>query len=116
MRLTTILAAGIAGHRGTVDAASMTWGADLASALVARSMKQTQDALPHTTRGEFYEKVIGFIINQGRPVTVREIQQHIKGKYRSGEINDMLAQGVVSGAIVKLPNGSYAAPPKPNKT
>jgi hypothetical protein len=116
VRLATILAAGCNGHRGRVDTANMTWGDKLASALVTKMARRSRDCLPQTTRGEFYEKVIGLIINQGRPVTVREIQQHIKGRYRSGEINDMLVQGVVSGAIVKLPNGSYAAPPKPNKT
>jgi hypothetical protein len=107
-RLATIRAAGRDGHRTKVDTADMTWGADLASALVTKMMRQSQDSLPETPRSQFAEKLVSLIVHRG-PMTVREIQQYVRSRYRSSEINDMLAQSVASGAIVKTLTG-YAAP------
>jgi hypothetical protein len=114
IRLATIRAAGIAGHRGKVDAAGMTWGADLASILVTKAMRQSQDSWPENSRSQAAEKLVRVIVRRGS-MTLREIQQYIRSRYNSREITDILAQSVISGAIVKTPTG-YAAPPKPNKT
>jgi hypothetical protein len=113
LRLTTIRAAGIAGHQGKVGVADITWGADLVEALVRKMMVQSQGCLPQTTRGQFVESLVNYIVSQG-PVTRRELQQRIKGKHRTGEIADMLKQSIEAGDIIATPNG-YAAPPKPTK-
>jgi hypothetical protein len=110
MRLTMIRAAGIAGHRGKVDAAGMTWGGDLASILITRAMKRSQASLPQTARGQFVENLVSYIISQGS-VTRRELQQHIKGRYSTRDIADMLKGSIEAGDIILTPNG-YAAPPK----
>jgi hypothetical protein len=114
VRLAQIRAVGIAGHRAKVDADDMTWGADLASILVTRMMNQSQDSIPETPRGQVADKLVNVIARKG-PMTVRAIQQYIRSRHRSPEINDILTQSVVAGRIVKLPDGSYAAPPKPSK-
>jgi hypothetical protein len=103
-RLATIRAAGIAGHRATVDAADMAWGADLEALLVTRMMKQSLECLPHTARSQFAEKLVSLIVRRGS-MTIREIQQYIRSRYNSREITDILAQSVISEAIVKTPDG-----------
>ena len=109
MRLAEIRAAGITGHRAKVDAADMTWGADLASILVTRMMNRSRDCLPQTVRGEFAEKIVDYVIRHGL-VTERELQKHVGSRYSVRDVKDMLNQSIASGAIVKLPNGSYASP------
>jgi hypothetical protein len=104
VRLATIRAAGIAGHRAKVNADDMTWGADLASILVTNAMNQAQASLPQTPRGQLTENLINFIGQRGL-VTVRDVQQHIKGKHSSREITDILGQLVTGGWIVKVGNG-----------
>jgi hypothetical protein len=115
MRLATICAAGRGGHRGKVDAADMTWGAGLAPILVTHAMKQAQDSWPENSRSQAAEKLDSLIVRRGS-MTIRDIQQYVRSRYNSREITDILNQLVAAGRIVKLPNGSYAAPPKPNKT
>jgi hypothetical protein len=114
VRLATIRAAGIDGHRAKVDAADMAWGADLASILITRMMEQSQDSLPETPRGLVADKLVDIIARKG-PMTIRDIQQYVRSRHRSPEIREFLDQSVVAGRIVKLPNGSYAAPGKTSK-
>jgi hypothetical protein len=111
VRLATNRAAGIAGHRAKVDVADITWGADLASILIRKMANQSRGCLPQTPRGQFVESLVNYIISRGS-VTRKELQQHIKGKHRTGEIADMLKQSIEAGDIIAIPNG-YAAPPKP---
>jgi hypothetical protein len=49
IRLATTRAVGRAGHRAKVDAADMTWGADLAMALVANTMERARERPPVRT-------------------------------------------------------------------
>jgi hypothetical protein len=88
----------------------MTWGADLASALVTNAMKQSQACLPQTPRGQFVEKLVSYIASESE-VTRKKLQQHIKGRYRTTEVADMLKQSIEAGDIIATPNG-YAAPSK----
>ena len=62
---------------------------------------------PQRVRGEFTEKLIE-IIRQHGTITRRKLQQRIRGRYRTQEINDMLTQAVEAGLIVRTSNG-YAA-------
>jgi predicted site-specific integrase-resolvase len=64
-------------------------------------IKQLQTSLHET------EKIISYIYRKG-PVTVRKIQQHIRGSYCATEIRDMLKQYVEAGLIVETADG-YAA-------
>jgi hypothetical protein len=112
MRLATIRAVGIAGHRAKIDIADMTWGADLASILITRMMAKSQDSWPENSRSQAAEKLDSLIIRRGS-MSVREIQQYVRSRYNSREIVDILNQSIVAGRIVKLPDGSYAAPAKP---
>jgi hypothetical protein len=112
VRLATNRAIGIAGHRAKVDVADMTWGGNLASLLITRSMVRSQECLSLNQRGQFAEKLDNVIARKGS-MTSREVQQYVRSNYSSREIADILNQMVAAGRIVKLPNGSYGAPPKP---
>ena len=48
------------------------------------------------------------IIRQHGTITRRKLQQRIRGRYRTQEMNDMLTQAIEAGLIVRTPNG-YAA-------
>ena len=43
-------------------------------------------------------------------MTERELQKHVGSRYSVRDVKDMLNQSIASGAIVKLPSGSYASP------
>jgi hypothetical protein len=111
IRLATIRAIGIAGHQAKIDIADMNWGADLASLLITRMMKQSQDSWPENSRSQAAEKLDSLIIRRGS-MTVREIQQYVRSRYNSREIVDILNELVAAGRIVKTPTG-YAAPKTP---
>ena len=108
--MATIRAAGIAGHRGKVDVAGMTWAADLASLLVTRAMKQSQASLPQTPRGQFVESLVSYIASRGS-VKRWELQQHIKGRYNTRDVADMLKGSIEAGDIIATPDGYAKAPP-----
>jgi hypothetical protein len=57
---------------------------------------------------QFAEKLVGYIEHHGL-VTRRELQQHIRGRYSTREVADILAPSIEAGEIVKTLNG-YAAP------
>ena len=109
-RMATIRAAGIASHRGKVDVAGMTWAADLASLLVTRAMKQSQASLPQTPRGQFVESLVSYIASRGS-VKRWELQQHIKGRYNTRDVADMLKGSIEAGDIIATPDGYAKAPP-----
>jgi hypothetical protein len=107
VRLATIRAAGRTGPGARVDPADMVWGADVASIAFTGMMQRSIDSLPLTARGEFTEKLLQ-IIERRKTVTRRELQQCIKGRYRTQEIADMLKSGIEAGRIVATPNGYTA--------
>ena len=113
VRLATIRAAGIAGHQGAVDVDDMIWGADIASILVTRAIKQAQECSPQTPRRQLSDKLDDLIARRGS-MTVREIQQYIRSSHRSSEITDILNQMAIAGRIVRTANG-YAVPHKKTK-
>jgi hypothetical protein len=108
-RLAEIRAVGIAGHQAKFDVADITWSDKLATAAIANMADRSLETRPDTPRSQSAEKFVKLIHKRG-VMTVREIQQYFRSAYRSSEINDILLQSVVSGVIVKLPNGSYASP------
>jgi hypothetical protein len=107
VRLATIRAAGRTGPGARVDPTDMTWGADVASIAFTSMMQRSIDSLPLNARGEFVEKLLQIIERRGT-ITRRELQQRIKGSYRTQEVADMLKSGIEAGRIVATPNG-YAA-------
>ena len=57
---------------------------------------------------QFAEKLVGYIERHGS-VTRREIQQHIRSRYSTREVMDILAPSIESGEIVKTPAGYATA-------
>jgi len=57
--------------------------------------------LAPTPRGQLTENLINFIGQRGL-VTVRDVQQHIKGKHSSREIKSLMEVGYVEGQNVKV--------------
>jgi hypothetical protein len=92
----------------------MDWGDKLASILVTKMANQSRGCLPQTTRSEFAEKLVDYIVRHGS-VTEQELYHYVGNRYSIRDVKDMLAQALAAGRIVRTLNG-YAAPPKPNKT
>jgi Bifunctional DNA primase/polymerase, N-terminal/Protein of unknown function (DUF3987) len=107
VRLATIRAAGHSGPAARINLLDMEWGAAVAGTAITSMMQQARDCLAPTVRGEFTEKLIQ-IIRQHGSITRRKLQQRIKGRYRTQEVNDMLTQAIEAGLIVRTPTG-YAA-------
>src|SRR5262249_14950711 len=104
VRLATIRAAGRAGARARIHLDDMTWGADVACVALIDMMSRAQSWLPQTPRGEFADKLIR-IIQQAGSMTRRQLQHHIRGRYRTQEIDDILRQAIEAGLIKRTPNG-----------
>jgi hypothetical protein len=104
LRLATIRAAGREGHLARLNAEDMAWGADVASTVVTAMMNRSQDCLVPTVRGEFAEKLVGYIVRRGS--TRREVQHYIRGRYSTREVADILTQSIEAGFIVKTARGS----------
>jgi hypothetical protein len=105
IRLATIRAAGR--HQGPatrVDLSDMEWGAGIAHLAITAMMEQSADNLAQTTRGMFVDRLIQMIQRHGS-ITRRKLQQHVRGRYRTGEINDMLSQAIEAGLIIKTADG-----------
>src|SRR5262249_18630550 len=107
VRLATIRAAGRAGSKACVDLEDMRWGADVASIAITGMMRQSVGWLPQTVRGEFVDRLIRIIRQQGT-MTRRALQQRIHGRYRTQEVEDMLRQAIETGEVVRTASG-YAA-------
>jgi hypothetical protein len=104
IRLATIRAAGHSGPRAQINLLDMEWGAGVAGVAITGMMQRAQDCLAPTARSEFAEKLIR-IIQQRGTITRRNLQRHIRGRYRTQEVDDMLKQAIEAGFIVKTPNG-----------
>jgi hypothetical protein len=112
VRLATIRAAGRAGHLAKVDVADMTWGANLALALVTNTMKRARERPPvRTARSQFAEKLVGYIVRHGS-VIERELWRYIGSRYSTREVMNILTRGIKAGLIVKTAGGYAIAPSK----
>jgi hypothetical protein len=104
IRLATIRAAGRGGARARVDLSDMEWGADIACIAITAMMEQSVNNLAPTLRGEFADRLIRMIQRHGT-LSRRKLQQHVRGRYRTGEVNDMLNQAIEAGLIIKTADG-----------
>src|SRR5215471_18621970 len=104
VRLATIRAAGRASLQARLDLEDMTWGADIACLALIDMMNRSINYLPETARGEFADRLIR-IIRQAGSITRRQLQQRIRGRYRTQEVSDMLSQAVEAGLIKRTPTG-----------
>jgi Bifunctional DNA primase/polymerase, N-terminal/Protein of unknown function (DUF3987) len=109
IRLATIRAAGRYGRHAQIDLADMEWGAGLARIVITRMMEKSADCFVQTTRGEFVDRLIQIIQRHGS-ITRRKLQQHIRGRYRTQEVNDMLNQAIEAGLITRTAIGYQAVP------
>jgi hypothetical protein len=107
LRLATIRAAGRIGRAAMVELADMEWGAGLAHVAIIGMMGQSVNSLASTPRGEFADRLIRMIQRHGS-ITRRKLQQQVRGRYRTQEVNDMLNQAVEAGLIVKTQLGYTA--------
>jgi hypothetical protein len=104
IRLATIRAAGRSGPRARVDLSDMEWGANIAHAAITAMMEQSANNLTQTSRGMFVERLVHMIQRHGT-ISRRDLQRHVRGRYRTGEVNDMLNQAIEAGLIVKTADG-----------
>jgi hypothetical protein len=112
IRLATIRAAGIAGPKAKVDVADMTWGADLALALVTNTMKRARERPPvRTARSVFAEKLIDYIVRHGS-VTEQELWRYIGGRYSTRVVMNILTRAIKAGLIVKTAEGYSGCSPR----
>ena len=108
VRLATIRAAGRWGHGARVDAADMTWGAELAWKAGQAMADAVVDQVPDSERGIYLDKLLA-IIRRRRTVKVRDIQMYMRGRLRSAEIKDILQQLVEAGEVERIPDGQFRA-------
>jgi len=107
VRLATIRAAGREGAAAKLDLSDMQWGANLTRTAVTAMVDQSVDCLAQTARGDFTDRLVRMIQRHGT-ISRRKLQQHVRGRYRTQEVNDMLSQMIEAGLIIKTANG-YAA-------
>jgi hypothetical protein len=98
VRLATIRAAGRWALGASIDCSDMEWGVAIAWTAGQTLAEAAMHSAPETERGIFSEKIVGLIQRRG-PMKVRDIQAYIRGRLRSSEIKDILAQGVEAGEI-----------------
>jgi hypothetical protein len=101
IRLATIRAAGRWGRGATVDLDDMEWGISIAWKATQGLAEAAQDHLPENERSEMTAKLLG-LIRRRRSMRLRDIQQWLRCRLKSGEIRDILAQLVEAGEIEKI--------------
>jgi hypothetical protein len=104
IRLATIRAAGRWGRGASVDYSDMEWGAGIAWIATQAFATKAQDHLASNERSEMTAKIAGYV-RRRQPLTLREIQQTLRGRLRSQEIKDILAQLVEAGEIERTNQG-----------
>jgi hypothetical protein len=104
IRLATIRAAGRHGPRARVDLSDMEWGANVAHVAITAMMEQSANNLTQTPRGMFVDRLIHMIQRHGS-ISRRDLQRHVRGRYRTSEVNDMLSQAIEAGLIIKTASG-----------
>ena len=96
----TIRAAGRLGPATRVDLADMEWGAGLAGIVTTTMMEKSANCLVQTLRGEFADRLIRMIQRHGS-ISRRDLQRFVRGRYRTQDLNDILAQAIEAGLILK---------------
>jgi len=105
VRLATIRAAGRCGPGAAIDQADMEWGAGIAWTAGQALATAAMEYLPENERGTYVDKIAGLIERRRSVMKVRDIQQYVRGRLRSGEIKDILAQLVEAGVIERAEDG-----------
>jgi hypothetical protein len=105
VRLATIRAAGRCGPGAAIDQADMEWGAGIAWTAGQALATTAMEYLPENERGTYVDKIAGLIERRRSVMKVRDIQQYVRGRLRSGEIKDILAQLVEAGVIERAEDG-----------
>jgi hypothetical protein len=108
IRLATIRAASRWGHGARIDVCDMEWGAGIAWTATQALGANLREFMPENERSRIAGRIADFIRRKG-PVKVRNIQQFLKGRIRSPEIRDMLAQLVEAGEVENTPEGYKSA-------
>jgi hypothetical protein len=105
IRLATIRAAGRWGPGAQIDQSDMEWGTGLAwtagQALATAAMKY----LPDNERSDYTSKILMLIRRRHGIIKPRDIQQYLRGRLRSTEIKDILAQLIEAGEIERAGDG-----------
>jgi hypothetical protein len=107
VRLATIRAAGRWGPGASIDCSDMEWAVAIAWTTGQALAEAAMQSAPETERGVFSDKIVG-LIRRRCGMKVRDIQMYIRGRLRSSEIKDMLAQRVEAGEIVWTSDGYKA--------
>jgi hypothetical protein len=98
IRLATIRAAGRWGRGATIDLGDMEWAAGITWVAGQNLAERAGSYLPDNERGNYVDKIAGLIHRRGL-MKPRDIQQFIRGRLKSSEIKDILAQLVEAGEI-----------------
>jgi hypothetical protein len=105
IRLATIRAAGRWGYGARVDLADVEWGVGIAWSAGQSLAAKAVDYLPDNERSEMAGKIAAIIRRRDCPMKPRDIQMLIRGRLKSAEIKDILAQLVEAGEIVWTGDG-----------
>jgi hypothetical protein len=108
IRLATIRAAGRWGHGARIDVSDVEWGAGFAWTATQTLGANLREFMPENERSRIAGRIADFIRRKG-PVKVRNIQQFLKGRMRSPEIRDVLAQLMEAGEVENTSEGYKAA-------
>jgi hypothetical protein len=100
IRLATIRAAGRWGRGGSVDLDDIEWGAGIAWKATNGLAEAMQDYMPPNERSEMAARIVGFI-RRRHSLTLRDIQQTLRGRLRSRDIKELLEQLAEAGEIVR---------------
>src|SRR5262249_62022789 len=76
----------------------MEWGSAIAGTAGQALPETAMQFIPENERGIYSDKIVSLVRRRG-PVKVRDIQGYIRGRLRSSEIKDILAQQVEAGEI-----------------
>jgi hypothetical protein len=109
VRLATIRAAGRWGRGARVDLSDIEWGVGMAWTAGQALAEAAQDFLPQNERSEMADKILGYVRRRPTSVKPRDIQQFIRGRLRSREIKDILAQLVEAGEVEWSDDGYRSA-------
>ena len=109
VRLATIRAAGRWGRGASIDLSDIEWGVGVAWTAGQALAAAAQDFLPQNERSEMAEKILSYVRRRHTSVKPRDIQQFIRGRIRSRDIKDILAQLVEAGEVEWSDDGYRSA-------
>ena len=99
VRLATIRAAGRWGRGASIELGDIEWGVGVSWTAGQALATAAQDFLPQNERSEMVEKILSYVRRRCTSVKPRDIQQYIRGRIRSRDIKDILAQLVEAGEV-----------------